>query len=423
MRKVLFIIQSYPSERSANVLCDEKIMQALISTGKYEVHCLCYRYGDQPLEDMINGIHVHRWDRGPWWRLYSKAAYREVKNGKAVIKLHRILMRFKQIMFIPLFPFYEPLLAISFKNKAIELYNRIPFDMVIAEHNGLDTLYAGWRLKQIKNPAFIPIFWDSLSGGFRPKYLPAQFVDKRKCKLEERVLDDCDCAIMMQSHETHERNLYAENLEMLKKIAFLDIPYLDVNNSNSGKHTHADKINMVFAGNMSMRDPTFLFKVVEVSDISNIVIHFFTNQRDHARVRQIAKNFHIQVEMHDYVSHDRLIEQLGNADILLNFGVDNPNAISGKVFEYIGFMKPIVSTYFIDNEAVIPVLKKYPVALLIDERKSPETYRTAISELLSDYENTTIDAELIKNLYKKNLPEAYVEKIEDILEESEEQIE
>ena len=68
-------------------------------------------------------------------------------------------------------------------------------------------------------------------------------------------------------------------------------------------------------------------------------------------------------------------------------------------------------------------MKKYPVALLIDERKSPETYRTAISELLSDYENTTIDAELIKNLYKKNLPEAYVEKIEDILEESEEQIE
>ena len=419
MKKVLFIIQSYPSEKSANVLCDEKIMRALISTGKYEVHCLCYRYDDQPLEDVINGIHVHRWDRGAWWRLYSKAEYRGMSNGKIVIELHRIFMRLKQILFVPIFPIYEPMLAINFKSKAIELYNRLPFDLVIAEHNGLDTLYAGWKLKQLKKPAFVPVFWDSLSGGFRPKYLPVQFVDKRKSKLEKKVLDDCDCAIMMQSHEMHVRNLYAEDIEILNKIAFLDIPYLDINNGKSKSYPRSDRINIVFAGNMSMRDPTFFFRVVEVSDVSNIVIHFFTNQKDHAWIREIAKNHHIQIEMHDYISHDKLIEHLGNADILLNFGVDNPNAISGKVFEYIGFMKPIISTYSIDDEAVIPVLKKYPAALLLDERKPPEVYRTAIRKLISDYAETTIDAESIKLMFRKNMPEAYVEIIEDILEECE----
>lgn len=39
-------------------------MKALINTGHYEVHCLCYQYDNQPLEEVIDGIHVHRWNRG-----------------------------------------------------------------------------------------------------------------------------------------------------------------------------------------------------------------------------------------------------------------------------------------------------------------------------------------------------------------------
>ena len=35
MKRVLFIIQSYPSERSANVLCDEKVMKELVLKKAY----------------------------------------------------------------------------------------------------------------------------------------------------------------------------------------------------------------------------------------------------------------------------------------------------------------------------------------------------------------------------------------------------
>lgn len=134
-----------------------------------------------------------------------------MRGGNIVIKLNRIFMRIKQVLFVPLFPFYEPVLAFRFKLKARKLYDKILFDIVLAEHNGLDTVYAGWKLKQKKNTVFIPVFWDSLSGGFRPKYLPKGFVDRRKEKLEEKIVNDSDCAIMMQSHEAHGHDLYSKS--------------------------------------------------------------------------------------------------------------------------------------------------------------------------------------------------------------------
>lgn len=416
MKKVLFIIQSYPSERSANVLCDEKIMKSLINTGHYEVHCLCYQYDNQPLEEVIDGIHVHRWNRGGLWRLYSKAEFRGMRGRNIVIKLNRIFMRIKQVLFVPLFPFYEPVLAFRFKLKARKLYDKILFDIVLAEHNGLDTVYAGWKLKQKKNTVFIPVFWDSLSGGFRPKYLPKGFVDRRKEKLEEKIVNDSDCAIMMQSHEAHGYDLYSKKPNILNKITFLDIPYLDMANK-SRSQINREKINIVFAGNMSMRDPSYFFKVVEISDTPNIVIHFFTDQKDGTRIRRLADSYNITVETHNYLPHNELVKYLKDADVLLNFGVDNPNAISGKIFEYIGFVKPIISTYFIDDEAVLPVLNKYPAALLLDERKEPKEYESAIGKFLADYEKAQIDVGLIERTFKNNLPETYVETIEKVLNE------
>ena len=112
-----------------------------------------------------------------------------------------------------------------------------------------------------------------------------------------------------------------------------------------------------------------------------------------------------------------MVKYLKDADVLLNFGVDNPNAISGKIFEYIGFVKPIISTYFIDDEAVLPVLNKYPAALLLDERKEPKEYESAIGKFLADYEKAQIDVGLIERTFKNNLPETYVETIEKVLNE------
>ena len=266
MQKILFIIQSYPSEKSANVLCDEKVMKQLVGTGKYEVHCLCFKYFGQKCEEKIDGIYVHRWNRGLWWDIYTKAEFRTMHNSQLIVKLHRITMRVKQILCIPVFPFYEPIVAQKYARETQKLNSREHFNAVIAEHNGLDTIFAGWKLKKKdKDIKFLPIFWDAMSGGFRPKYLPANYVDAKKRNLELAILRDCDEAIMMQSHKQHIMSLYQQD-DVLKKIKFLDIPYLvEQKGVPAQMMFNNEDINLVFAGNMSMRNPDYLLSLISAS--------------------------------------------------------------------------------------------------------------------------------------------------------------
>lgn len=417
MIKVLFIIQSYPSEKSANVLCDTNIMKTFIKSNNYEVHCLCSKYSNQKSEEIIDGVHVHRVNRGLWWKLYSEAQFRNKKNGKYMIKINRLIMRIKQFIFIPLFPVYEPIFLYQMKKESVKLFDKEKFDVVFAEYNGLETIYAGWQLKCNRNILFIPIFWDSMSGGFRPKYLPSRYVDKRKYILEKKILYDCDQAIMMLSHRKHILKLYENESVLIDKIKFLDIPYLTINKMCSSPVFDKTKINIVFAGNMHHRNPCYFFKVLKESALDNIVVHFITKVEDHRKIKEDAKEYNISIKLYDYMDHDILVNYLDDADILLNFGVDNPNAISGKIFEYIGFMKPIISTYSIDNEAAIRVLNKYPCSLLLDERKNPKEYQYSILELLDFSKIVNVNEDSIKKTFKDNMPEAYLMYLETILKE------
>lgn len=416
MKKILFIIQSYPSEKSANVLCDEKVMKQLVGTGRYEVHCLCFKYFGQKYNEKIDGVYVHRWNRGLWWNIYTKAEFRTMSNSKLVIELHRLAMRVKQIVCIPIFPFYEPIVALKYAKEAQKLNQKEQFDMVVAEHNGLDTIFAAWKLKQ-KNRSikFMPIFWDAMSGGFRPKYLPAKYVDAKKHNLEVAILHDCDEAIMMQSHKRHIMNLYQHD-DVLKKIKFLDIPYLVEQKVVPTQMVFDNEnVNLVFAGNMSMRNPEYLLALISASKKKNIVVHFFTEKMAHKKIMSIAQKYDISIMLYDYIPHNELIKYLASADILVNFGVDNPNAISGKIFEYMGFLKPIVSTYFRDDEAVLPFLRKYPMALLIDERIPVDLQAGTFNNFIANIDKPAIAFSELRDVFKDNTPESYLQEIEKLI--------
>lgn len=418
MKKILFIIQSYPSEKSANVLCDDRIIQELLKTGEYEIHCLTYQYDGQSEYELVNGVIVHRWNRGIGWKLFTWAMHHEGDiKAKLIYNMQRLLMRVKQVVFIPIFPFYEPLVAKRYAKKAVELAKKHMFDMVIAEHNGLDTLYAGWKTKQnVDNCLFVPIFWDSLSGGFPPKYLPIKYVNSRKKKLEYKILHDADKAIAMLSHKEHLEKIWGET-ELYSKIEFLDIPYLTIRDVApvSKKYFDLEDINIVFAGNMGMRDPSFFFELVSASVKNNIKVSFYTRKVYHKKIIDAALKYNVRVEVFDYVPHEELIGILKEADVLLNFGVDNPNAVSGKIFDYMGFGKPIISTFFIDNEAILPILAKYSNSLLLDERKNIEEQVNKFDAFLSDSRQKTVDLEEVSKTFYRNLPATYRSFISELI--------
>ncbi len=419
-KKILFIIQSYPVEKSANVLCDTQIIHALLEMGKYEIHVLGSRYWGQPAEDIFQGVHVHRISRG-WWQyvIDQNTNKAQTKLTKLILMVNRICLRIKQILTIPIYPYFCPITILIYYFRACKLMQREHFDLVIAEHHGLDRLMAGYLLKKkFPQVKFMPIFWDALSGGFSPKYLPKFFSLKRRKNLELKIFKTADKVIAMQSHEQHIRSCFDSTL-ILKKVIFLNIPYFvkPKLNRKSIYHLSTHVCNIVFAGNLWERNPEPLFQILHKCNISNVKIWIISGSRRKAHIESLAHTYHIDTQYLDFVPHSKLGELLTQSSILLNFGVKNPNAISGKIFEYMGFGKPIISTYSIDNEACIPYLQKYPLSFLLDERKADDPTQIAqLRAFIEQNANKYVPYEQIAPLFYANTPQAYVEEINNLLE-------
>ena len=142
MKKILFTIQWYPPKDSANVLCDQKVINELLKDPEYEIHCLTYQSLKQSLYEEVNGVKVHRLKRTLFWDLYMWArANVNTKRSKILFKLNRMILRLKQLITIPFYPCYEPIWAQKYGREAVKLHKTEKFDMVISEHNGFDTLY------------------------------------------------------------------------------------------------------------------------------------------------------------------------------------------------------------------------------------------------------------------------------------------
>ena len=79
--------------------------------------------------------------------------------------------------------------------------------------------------------------------------------------------------------------------------------------------------------------------------------------------------------------------------------------------------KPIISTYSVNDEACMPYLEKYPLALMIDER-DPDLKKQAsrIRDFVYETLGRRVDAEYVKETFKNNLPESCALKIISLAE-------
>lgn len=415
-------MQSYPSARSANVLCDTRILRQLQSTRDYDLHVLCMRHPGQPLEEECDGLVVHRVPMG--WLFEQDSKVRSEGDSaykRAVIGASRIRMRVRQVSRIASYPYFDTRAVRLFDRAAESLYQANGYDLVAAEHYGLETMHAGLSLKE-RHPdiKYLQFFWDSISGGFRPKYLPGPFIDRRRRGLEKRILETADASVAMTSHEkgllatTYGRKSYE-----CGRLRFLGIPYLcdvalSVGCDNPLPFVRGKK-NLLFAGNLWGRDPEPLVRALAATERGDVVL-WLVSGTDGAGLCERLSGYGVDVRYHPYVEHSQLVSALCEADALVNFGVSNPNAISGKIIEYIGCCKPIISTYAIDDEACLPVLDAYPSRLLFDERKADDVREVGLlGQFLDTLSDVQIRYEDVARKYSHCLPEAYCKLIDELL--------
>lgn len=399
MKKILFTIQWYPPKDSANVLCDDKIIKTFLESGEYEIHALTYLDKNQPYNETVNGIEVHRFKTGIVHRLKKRAQKSNKVTAKIYLKIERLILRLKQFLTIPIYPFYEPFLYKKFAKQAIKLHKKEKFDMVISEHNGLDTLYAGHKLKEFDPEIkFTAILWDPITGKIPAKYLPKKYAEKKLKKAEFKLLNNADKIIAMKSSENYHLKNSIEK-PYFDKFEFLDIPMVVPygDGKEFDKYLLKDKINMIFAGYFQLpeRDPKHIFNVIDKSKFSekfNCI--FLTDSGQTKYLNELNASFKCNIIARPFINHDALIYLYNHSQICFNIGSVNPRAITCKIFEYMSIGKPIISIYHIDDEPSIPYLKKYPLALLIDERLSVEENAKKLDEFIENSLNANCNSKL-----------------------------
>lgn len=414
MKRVLFVTQSYPSKFSANVLCDDMIIRHLLATRDVEVHCLCMKYHGENTEDVVNGVYVHRFAVGPYfeWRFETldKPGNMSYRLTRA---LDKVFLRLGQALTIPFYPCYHPIRFLQYLHHAAALQKRFQFDVVACEHYGTECLLTGMYLKKRwPNVRYIQLFWDALSAGAAPGYLPRSFVDSRRKRLEERVFAVADISTALQSHMRLLRDrVYAKDAHARKKLVFLGIPNIsDVNDAcvrvSCPLDFDSETCNLVYSGLVDGRNIGYIARVVAHMDRDAIL--WIITATNKSVIAEQCSGVNQVYRIVPYMNHDCLLSVLLSADALINLGNSDSNAIPSKVSQYISCCKPIISTFSCDDDASAAYLKNYPSVLLLDERKA--NYRDAaqsVEHFLDDSQSVRIDFKEVEQNYSDGTPEAY----------------
>lgn len=405
MRRVMFLLDYYIPNASPNGVCVEKVAKCFVQNG-WGVAIVCFQSPQQPNIEVRNGIEIYRvCDPGPTH-----------KNTKIdAIKFYSKWLMPSQ------FPITErKQVTQQLFDGAESLLQTQKYDVVVCVHLPVETLIAGTRIKE-RYPDIVVVSYmlDSLSGGFIPRFLPETYARKRKLIWENNLFKKLDKAILMQSSRKHHEN-YLSMEEWYDNAVYLDIPLLERNQvSMQGNKDESHRTVITFCG--LLNDPyRHVRHFVEIAKSCKQYKFVFAGSSNiEAELKKIQNEEDSNIVYLGQIQHSEVEKLLSKSDVLLNLGVTVPSAISGKIFEYMSYGKPIVSTYSIDDEACIPYLSKYQLGLLIDERTgNVEQQAEQLCNFVENTKKRRVDFSTVEKVFYKNTPQAFVDYLEMVTQEN-----
>lgn len=405
MQRVMLLLDYYSPNASPNGVCVEKVAKCFVQNG-WGVSIVCFQGPQQPNVEVRDGIEIYRvCDPGPIR-----------KNTKIdAIKFYSKWLMPSQ------FPITErKQVTQQLFDGAESLLQTQKYDVVVCVHLPVETLIAGTRIKE-RYPDIVVVSYmlDSLSGGFIPRFLPETYARKRKLIWENNLFKKLDKAILMQSSRKHHEN-YLSMEEWYDNAVYLDIPLLEKNQvSMQGNKDESHRTVITFCG--LLNDPyRHVRHFVEIARKCKQYRFVFAGSSNiETELKEIQNEEDSDIVYLGQIQHSEVEKLLSKSDVLLNLGVTVPSAISGKIFEYMSYGKPIVSTYSIDDEACIPYLSKYQLGLLIDERTgNVEQQAEQLCNFVEKTKERRVDFSTVEKIFYKNTPQAFVDYLEKVTQEN-----
>lgn len=416
MKTILVLVGE---KQSANGICADAIMKEFYTKG-YKVVCITNQEHSSKTTENNTEIMINRIKPRLSYRLRTWSNQNSGIIAKIVSKLSFVLNKFKLILSIPTSQLISPSYIFRFYKGAKELYEGERFDCIISIYTQIDTVIAGYFIsKKYPEVKFVPYFLDSLSGGYGPKVFSKDWVLKRGLKWEKILLKRADKIIVMKSSQKHHEK-YSRFQEHYSKMRFLDIPLLTLDNlelvNNSTSILDQNKINLVYLGSIpyNIRNPKYMLEIFKRLNIKNCTLTIIgTNTCPDIIRKAQEESTKNKINVISSIPHEEAKVVLKNADILINIGNNISSMVPSKIFEYMSFGKPIISTFPIDDEPSIPYLKNYPLSLLLKEDWNQlDEDVLKVENFIKSCKGEKVDFNKLKRLMHNNTPQAFVEEIE-----------
>ena len=88
--------------------------------------------------------------------------------------------------------------------------------------------------------------------------------------------------------------------------------------------------------------------------------------------------------------------------------------VPSKIFEYMSFGKPIISTFITDGDAAQKYVTRYPEGLCVDLKNDDATNVESINVFLKK-RHKDVSFDIVSDLFKDNTPEKYLATIDIII--------
>lgn len=397
---VVFIITEL---NSANGICAQSVMREMVSRG-HTVYCLTNREKHGNLDETIQYRYVK-----------PRLVYRLLSgsnNRKIVKTIGLLLNKLKLAISYPTWPLISPLYARRIYRAAKTICQENHIDMIIPIYTQLDTLIAANRIKtEMPDIKYIPYFLDSLSGGYGPKCFSKEWVIRRGIKWEEKLLPSADKIVMMESSCLHYKK-YCSERSYFSKIIFSDLPLISQPKELIPPQP-SDIIELLYIGSIPahIRDPEPFLKVFQKTKNERYRLSIVGTSTCREVLSKYAEN-DSRIVLFDPIPHDEAIKRIADAAILVNLGNNIKEMTPSKIFEYMSYGKPIISTMPISDEPSASYLRRYPISYLIEYKDIDYELESAkLEEWIDKSIGTRIDFSSIEILFSKNTPEHFCDAV------------
>ena len=406
MKKVLFVLSSYYPRPSANGVCVQMIAEEYLKRG-YKVFCICHAQSSDMKKRMIKGVEVHFIKH-----LLKDLMFEKRMTAKSNLKryiyytLQRFCSYFNTLDTIFSFPISKRM-SKRFYNKIREICDLQDIDTIIAVNQPIEAVYAAILIKQeFPGIRFVTYLLDPICGKSKHLFIGEKETLLRKQDIEKKVLNVSDVVIAQITHKT-KLNYLPDSIQ--NKIQYLGVPLLTNKIINKQKAIKHVDYTIIYAGTVdsNYRPATFIIKALALS--KKIKLKMFLTAGFESAFRLTGELNARNITISGPVDRDILLREYKDADCLLNIGNTMEDQMPSKIFEYMSYGKPIISTYRIENDTSKEIVENYPAGLCIDERtENLENVAKQIEIFLSG-ELPNIDFNLLKNIYPEYLPETFVD--------------